>query len=204
MLRPVLVLGLVSCVAADPCVDKSDNCESYGGAVCDGLYLAWAAQNCRRTCNLCGVSATVSPPCDDVDYDCVDYDKSSCSDPSYADWAKYKCRYFCRLCTAEELAVKDLESIPPVLCTDKVNCHNYGAHVCDEEYQAWSRLNCMEYCGHCKGVPHPPPACKDTVTNCMDFGSSLCSNDTYSVWVDDHCRKTCARCDDDDVRLQTP
>ncbi|XP_071090866.1 uncharacterized protein [Haliotis cracherodii] len=194
----VLILLVFPCVQVDPCTDKSENCESYGEAVCDGLYQVWAVDNCRRTCNLCHVSPSASSLCNDVADDCVDYDKSSCSDPSFADWAKYKCRYYCRLCTADELAAKDLESIPPVLCRDKVNCHDYGAHACDEDFQAWSRLNCLEYCGYCRGIAHPPRGCKDTVNNCKDYGRSLCSNDTYSIWVDDHCRKTCARCQDVD------
>ena len=35
------------------CVDKLDNCASYGQQYCSGDYLAWAYDNCAGFCKLC-------------------------------------------------------------------------------------------------------------------------------------------------------
>ena len=35
------------------CVDKLDNCASYGQQYCSGDYLAWASDNCAGFCKLC-------------------------------------------------------------------------------------------------------------------------------------------------------
>jgi len=40
------------------CVDKLTNCNNYGATSCQDPYIAWALDNCRKTCNLCNYVQT--------------------------------------------------------------------------------------------------------------------------------------------------
>lgn len=48
----VMIFILVALFLYTDCVDKVD-CRLYGPDACDGLYKAWAKDNCPRHCNFC-------------------------------------------------------------------------------------------------------------------------------------------------------
>ena len=54
----LIVLGTSPYVvqtSGQPCYDQSPYCHSFdaGKAICSGVYLDWAKQNCQSFCNLC-------------------------------------------------------------------------------------------------------------------------------------------------------
>ncbi|XP_071090940.1 uncharacterized protein [Haliotis cracherodii] len=191
-----VVFAFVNAQIDPTCVDKLPNCDVFGEDSCKGQYESWAKENCNNTCKLC-IGPTKPPvPCEDSISDCNNYGESTCTDPQFDQWAQHKCRYFCRRCTAQELALKDSQTttIAPADCKDKLNCKMYGKDSCHGSYEPWAKKNCMEFCGYCIGVPTPPAACIDKVPNCAQYGTDVCSDSNYDLWVADHCAKSCNAC----------
>ncbi|XP_076436505.1 A disintegrin and metalloproteinase with thrombospondin motifs 15-like isoform X2 [Babylonia areolata] len=102
-------------VVSASCVDKVDNCASYGQSVCSGTYHEWAAENCARFCELCGgdgdAVSTRSGMCEDSEDTCAQYGASVCS--SYRDWAADNCPKFCNLCGRRRRRRSVLSPPPP-------------------------------------------------------------------------------------------
>ena len=44
------------------------------------------------------------------------------------------------------------------------------------------------------GFPLVEPPCEDTIGNCVQYGTDMCSSTSQYEWVDSHCRKFCGFC----------
>ncbi|XP_060580119.1 mucin-2-like isoform X2 [Ruditapes philippinarum] len=181
----------------DPnCIDKMDTCWKMPQSNCEKPYEEWAQQYCPNRCGYCLGPTTPAPACVNKLPNCESYDKSVCTDPDYRSWAGENCRYFCRMCSQAELLRLDsiTTTIKPEDCVDKVDCRQYGTNACSKSFEAWSKDNCANYCGFCKGLPTPPPVCEDKIPNCKAYNPSTCTDPQFKMWVEDNCQKFCGLC----------
>ncbi|XP_053401477.1 uncharacterized protein LOC123550590 isoform X2 [Mercenaria mercenaria] len=89
-------------------------------------------------------------------------------------------------------------------CKDAIgNCAGYGSYICGANYKGWAQQNCAKYCGYCGGGTNPLSGstggvisgeCKDTVPNCDQYSSTVCTDPQYDGWVNANCRKYCNKC----------
>ncbi|XP_061190486.1 uncharacterized protein LOC133198407 [Saccostrea echinata] len=79
-------------------------------------------------------------------------------------------------------------------CIDSVNtsCSSYNLFdICNTTsvYYPWASDHCRKSCGLCH-----PVVCEDTIPNCDEYNTDMCTNHTYAAFVYLHCRKYCQKC----------
>nr|XP_022332687.1 uncharacterized protein LOC111130198 isoform X2 [Crassostrea virginica] len=80
------------------CFDNvtSASCWYYGDHQCTGVYESWARKFCPYRCGYCPGSL---PPCLDVVSYCDSFDRSLCTNSSYAAYMRENCRKTCQFCS---------------------------------------------------------------------------------------------------------
>ncbi|XP_048736195.1 uncharacterized protein LOC125651581 [Ostrea edulis] len=80
------------------CYDNvTDNsCWYYGDEQCTGRYELWARKFCPYRCGYCPDAV---PPCEDAISYCGSFDRSLCTQPTYAAYMRENCRKTCQLCS---------------------------------------------------------------------------------------------------------
>ncbi|KAH3775136.1 hypothetical protein DPMN_176533 [Dreissena polymorpha] len=154
------------------CRDALSNCASYGTYICGAQYKDWATQNCPQYCGYCGnntnplaVTAAPDGTCKDNIPNCVEYDRSVCSDAMYQSWALANCRKTCNLCSSTGAGTNTgtmggggtgtgsggtIMTGGSGTCQDKLtNCQEYTQAACTGLYVDWARENCARFCNLC-------------------------------------------------------
>lgn len=81
----------------------------------------------------------------------------------------------------------------PGECKDLIDCSGYyRPESCHGIYSPWAHRYCPAHCGFCPTVSAPP--CVDTIQNCKEYQSDVCTNQAFWQWRESHCRKYCGLC----------
>nr|XP_022335290.1 uncharacterized protein LOC111131847 [Crassostrea virginica] len=93
------------------CFDNvtSASCWYYGDNQCTGVYESWARKFCPYRCGYC---PGFLPPCLDVLSYCDSFDRSLCTNSSYAAYMRENCRKTCQFCSYPG------ENLPPNIFQD--------------------------------------------------------------------------------------
>eukprot|EP00105_Crassostrea_gigas_P000381 XP_011412164.1 PREDICTED: uncharacterized protein LOC105317273 isoform X1 [Crassostrea gigas] len=89
---------VVTTVVSSWCFDNltSASCWYYGDHQCIGIYESWARKFCPYRCGYC---KGFLPPCEDILSYCSNFDRSLCTNSSYAAYMRENCRKTCQFCT---------------------------------------------------------------------------------------------------------
>ncbi|XP_025115703.1 uncharacterized protein LOC112577008 [Pomacea canaliculata] len=196
---------------APPCIDVLPNCQNYGSQSCLPPYVDWAYDNCRNFCNYCNgypefsttpVSTTLwttpASGCFDKLPNCHEYGDYVCTDHSYKQWVLDNCQKYCHVGECDNTT-----TTPSGPCQDKINnCESYGPSSCVGIYAGWAGNNCPRYCNLCTSTSSEAQvttttvatSCRDKLSNCDNYGKSVCQAPEYHAWASDNCAAYCGVC----------
>lgn len=94
--------------------------------------------------------------------------------------------------SGSQYVTKDLTQAPGK-CEDLIDCSGYyRPEACNGIYSSWSHRYCPVHCGFCPTAS--PIPCVDTISNCHEYQSDICTNQAFWQWRESHCRKFCKLC----------
>lgn len=195
------------------CLDKRDDCRTFGASGCIGIYTSWAKYNCPRYCGYCiNPNDTKVEECKDAIAICNEYGSEMCTQPEYRLFAEDNCKNYCNLCDSKPTAngansgivnmqpTRNQDADPNTgssssangtVCKDTVDyCWTEPDSNCFGIYEPWARGHCPFRCGFCP----EKPKCEDKLDYCSQYDGSACKDPSFVNWARLNCRKTCNLC----------
>lgn len=145
------------------CLDMLPDCADYGSpaTVCHGSFLSWAEQYCRRYCNYCSVSTTLSSSTEQQtkrETQTTTVPTSTTILSTTESPTKRKTLTTTAPTTTTTISPSKIQSVSSKAqfttkqCFDRMqNCANYGSqsYACTGVYKTWAEEQCAAYCGFC-------------------------------------------------------